>query len=47
MFSKKFIVALVILLVPFYLFFLVPHYHACLATGTDKGTCIHTWLYRF
>jgi hypothetical protein len=30
-----------------YATWLVPHYKACIKSGTDRGTCVHTWLFRF
>lgn len=43
----KFTLALLIISIPFYIFFLIPHYKKCIASGTDRGTCIHTWLVRW
>lgn len=33
-------------LILYYRYLLYPHYKQCLVTGTDKGVCVHTWLFR-
>lgn len=46
-FYWKVIVSVLILMPLFYYFFLIPHYKACVASGTDKGVCIETWIFNF
>ena len=38
---------IIVVLIPLYIFFLIPQYKACVASGTDKGICIHIYLVRW
>jgi len=44
---KTITIILLILAIPLYIFFLAPNYKKCVESGTNKGVCIHTWLFRF
>lgn len=46
-FKRKLLIGALLFAFLWYTFFLIPHYRSCIESGTDKGVCIHTWLFRW